>query len=260
MLEDDFTYVLRKALGGHQLTTENVAAQAGIAERAVLSFLRGTFCAETARKLASVTGLNSHAFAAHSTYEPRPLSLPQIRRLDLPFADGQVNAWFIEAGDERIIFDAGFDAVDLIRALEHIGGRPPDRAFITHGHRDHIGGLDYLLRSRIPVHSSGLSGTIPMKPGDAVFCGSLIVRAYDLSGHFVPSLGFSIEGLQAPAFVTGDALFAGSIGGCATPALYQQALRNLRMAIAELPENTILLPGHGPATTVGEERQSNPFL
>ena len=99
-----------------------------------------------------------------------------------------------------------------------------------------------------------------MKPGDAVFCGPLILRACDLSGHFTPALGLHIEGLQAPVLVTGDALFAGSIGGCATPAIYQQALRNLRAALAPLPDQTVILPGHGPATTLGEERGGNPFI
>jgi glyoxylase-like metal-dependent hydrolase (beta-lactamase superfamily II) len=260
MLEDDFTYVLRKALAGHHLSTADAAAQAGIAEHAVLSFLRGNFSTETARRLAPVLGLNPAAFAAHPEHHPKPLALPQIHRLDLPFADGQVNTWLVETGGERILFDAGFETRDLIRALERDGSRLPDRVFITHGHRDHIGGLDHLLRAGVPVHSAGLPGTISMKPGDAVFCGPLIVRACDLSGHFVPALGFIIEGLQAPALVTGDALFAGSIGGCATPALYQQALRNLRAALAPLPDQTVILPGHGPATTLGEERKGNPFL
>lgn len=260
MLEDDFTYVLRKTLAGHQLTGEDAAAQAGIAEHAVLSFLRGTFCIETARRLASVLGLNPDAFAAHPHYQPKPLSLPQIHRLDLPFSDEQVNAWLVETGGVRILFDAGFETRDLIRALECHGASPPDRAFITHGHRDHIGGLDHLLRAGVPVHSAGLPGTISMKPGDAVFCGPLIVRACDLSGHFTPALGLLIEGLRTPVLVTGDALFAGSIGGCATPFLYQQALRNLRATLAPLPDQTVLLPGHGPATTLGEERVGNPFL
>jgi glyoxylase-like metal-dependent hydrolase (beta-lactamase superfamily II) len=99
-----------------------------------------------------------------------------------------------------------------------------------------------------------------MKPGDSVCCGPLVVRACDLSGHAVPALGYHIEGLSMPVLVTGDALFAGSIGGCATPAIYQQALCNLRAVLAPLPDATILLPGHGPATTLGEERGGNPFL
>jgi glyoxylase-like metal-dependent hydrolase (beta-lactamase superfamily II) len=260
MLEDDFTYVLRKALAGHQLTPADASAQAGIAEHAVLSFLRGAFSAETARRLAPVIGLNPDVFAHHPSHQPKPLSLPQIHRLDLPFSDGQVNAWLVETGGERILFDAGFEIRDLILALERHGGRLPDRLFITHGHRDHIGGLDHLLRAGVPVHSAGLPGTITMKPGDTVFCGRQIVRACDLSGHFTPALGLIIEGLQTPVLVTGDALFAGSIGGCATPALHQQALRNLRTALALLPDQTVILPGHGPATTLGDEHRGNPFL
>lgn len=260
MLEDDFTYVLRKALAGQQLAPAAAAARAGISEHSVLSFLRGTFNAETARRLAAVLGLNAQAFAAHDHYDPQPLALSQIQRLDLPFGKDRVNAWRLDAGDVLILFDTGCAASDLIRALDPSGVLLPDRVLITHGHRDHTGGLDHLLRSGVPAHGAQIPGTSTMNPGDSVFCGPLIVRAVDLSGHFTPALGFLIDGLPLPVLVTGDALFAGSIGGCASPALYQQALRNLRQALAPLPDATILLPGHGPATTLGEERRSNPFL
>ena len=76
----------------------------------------------------------------------------------------------------------------------------------------------------------------------------------------MPSLGYHVEGLGAPVLLTGDALFAGSMGGCNTPELYQHALRRLHAVLDPLPDNTILLPGHGPATTLGEERAGNPFL
>jgi glyoxylase-like metal-dependent hydrolase (beta-lactamase superfamily II) len=105
-----------------------------------------------------------------------------------------------------------------------------------------------------------IAGTIAMQPGDCVCCGSLVVRACELSGHYTPALGFHIEGLSRPVLVTGDALFAGSIGGCGTPEIYQLALRTLRATLAALPDETVLLPGHGSATTLGEERVSNPFL
>jgi len=260
MLEDDFTYVLRKALAGQHLAPADAAAHAGVSEHAVLSFLRGTFSAETARRLSPVLGLNPDAFAAHPSYQPRALSLPAVDRLDLPFGDGQVNAWLVKSGNETILFDAGFETKDLIGAIEQASGRLPDRVFITHSHRDHIGGLDHLLAASVPVHSAGIRGTILMKPSDAVFCDQFIVRACDLSGHDVPAFGFSIEGLHVPTLVTGDALFAGSIGGCPTPTRYQQALRNLRIALAHLSDDTVFLPGHGPATTLGEERAGNPFL
>jgi hydroxyacylglutathione hydrolase len=256
MLEDDFTYVLRKALAGHQLAPAEAAAHAGIAEHAVLSLLRGTFNAATARRLAPVLGLDAAAFAGHDTYHPRPAAVAEIHRFDLPFADGQVNAWWIEAGDRGVLFDTGFDPADLLRKLPAL----PERVFITHAHHDHTGALRHFSEQRVPVHAPEIHGTLPVKPGDRVCCGSLVVRACELSGHAVPALGYLIEGLPVPVLVTGDALFAGSIGGCATPALYQKALRNLRGALAPLPDDTVLLPGHGPATTLGEERMGNPFL
>ena len=116
MLEDDFTYVLRKALAGHQLSPSEAAALAGISEHAVLSFLRGSFSAETARRLAPVLGLNATAFAAHADYHPKPLALTSIHRLDLPFDDGQVNAWIIDAGASKILFDTGHEPRDFIPA------------------------------------------------------------------------------------------------------------------------------------------------
>ncbi len=260
MLEDDFTYVLRKALVGHQLHPAQVAIRAGIPEDSVQSFLTGDFSAETARKLARVLHLNPDAYAAHQDYIPRPIVLPQIRQLNLPFGNEQVNSWYVKVGDEAILFDTGYTSSDLSMALETIGLPLPERAFITHSHRDHIGAVNHLQLSRVPMHAMNIESTIQMISGDTVVWKTLSIRALDLSGHCTPALGFVVDGLEAPVLVTGDALFAGSIGGCGSPGLYQTALKNLRQAVALLPDTTVLLPGHGPPTTLGEERHSNPFL
>jgi len=260
MLEDDFTYVLRKSLMGHALAPAEAAVRAGIPETKVLSFLRGTFCAETARKLAPVLGLNAEAFAGHAFYQPRPMAMPGIERLDLPFGGERVNAWLVRSGGSVVLFDAGFETRDLLQALDLCCGRLPDRVFITHAHRDHTGALRRLLEAGVPVHAAGIAGTIPMKPGETVFCGPHAIQACDLSGHASPALGFGIDGLTQAVLVTGDALFAGSMGGCGSPAIYEHARRRLREVLGPMPDETVLLPGHGPATTLGEERVSNPFL
>ena len=260
MLEDDFTYVLRKALMGHGLAPAQAAQRAGIPENDVLAFLRGTFAPETARKLAPVLGLKANAFAGNDIYQPRPLSLPGVHRLDLPFENERVNAWVLRDGDATILIDAGYETADLLKALDAVCGGLPDRVFITHAHRDHVGAVNHLVSAGLPVHGAEIQGAIPMQPGDTVFCGPLSVRACDLSGHAMPALGFHVDGLARPVLVTGDALFAGSMGGCGTPAIYQHALRRLRNVLDPLPDETILLPGHGPATTLGEERIANPFL
>lgn len=260
MLEDDFTWVLKKALAGNGLAPSEAAARAGIDDAEVMAFLRGAFSPDTARALAPVLGLSADAFAAHPVYQPQAPELPAVRRLDLPFGGERVNAWLVSSAGMLVLFDAGFEPDDLLDAVRSSAGRLPDRVFITHAHRDHIGALDALLQAGIPVHAAGISGTVAMAPGDAVICGPLVVRACDLSGHATPALGFHIDGLEMPVLVSGDALFAGSTGGCATPEIYRQALGRLRSVVSPLPDATVVLPGHGPATTLGSERRGNPFL
>jgi len=69
---------------------------------------------------------------------------------------------------------------------------------------------------------------------------------------------YVIEGLETPIAVVGDAMFAGSMGGGMVS--YADALQTNRDKIMTLPDETILCPGHGPMTTVGEEKRHNPFF
>ncbi len=256
-LEDDFTWVIRKAFKGLGVAPGLAAKRAGLPENEVMAFSRGNFSADTARRLAPVLGLNPDALAAHEDYLPRPLEIPGIKRLNLPFDGETVNAWLVESGKTRVVFDTGYSAVSCVEALGEIR---PDQVFITHGHHDHTGGIGDFVKMGVPVHGPAIAATSPVAPGDSFCCGPLTLTACDLSGHCTPSVGYLVDGLERPVLVTGDALFAGSAGGCATPALYQHALGRLAAVLGPLPDDTILLPGHGPATTLGEERKSNPFL
>ncbi len=260
MLENDFRDVLRKAMLGRALKLAGVARCAGVEESAVLDFLNGGFSVGLARRIAGALGLREEAFVRHGQYLPRALALAGVERLDLAFEGDRVNAWLIREGDELLLFDAGYGAAELMQAIDSLCGRLPSRVFLTHGHRDHIGALSVLLSAGVPIHAAQISGTIAMKAGDMIKCGSILVCACDLSGHAMPSLGYQVSGLAQTVLVTGDALFAGSIGGCPTPQRYQLALERLRQVLGELPDKTVLLPGHGPASTLGEERYSNPFL
>ena len=264
MLEDDFTYVIRKAFKGLALAPGEAALRAGLPENEVLSFSRGNFSQEIARRLAPVLGLNPEALANHMIYHPRPIDRAEIQRLDLPFGQEQVNAWLVDFGTSRFLFDTGNDPHSCLDAISALNADLPNLVFITHGHRDHIGGVPSLEALDIPILGPEMTGAKKFSAGelwDLNGDGNFLLQGIDLSGHYVPSVGVLLrETGRPPLLVTGDALFAGSIGGCDTPELYQLALRNLRAALAPLPDETILLPGHGPATTLGEERVSNPFL
>jgi hydroxyacylglutathione hydrolase len=88
--------------------------------------------------------------------------------------------------------------------------------------------------------------------------GALSIEPRLTRGHSEGGTTYVINGLSRPVAVVGDAIFAGSIGG---PKLsYADALEGIRSQILSLPDNTVICPGHGPLTTVGEEKANNPFF
>lgn len=260
MLEDDFTYVLRKALKGLALSPSEAAHRAQLPETEVLAFSRGHFSESTASRLAPVLGLQADAFSRHPDFNPQPVTDPSIVRLELPFGDDHVNAWLIRHSETSILFDTGDDETSCPQALAKLGISSLAALFITHHHPDHIAGISALAGVANSVHGpAGISGADAMAPGTSIRIGPLIVTSLDLSGHATPSNGYLVTGLAQPVLVSGDALFAGSIGGCPNPAAYQHALKRLRAELSTLSPDTVILPGHGPATTLAEEWEHNPF-
>ncbi len=250
-LEDDIRYVLRKAMRGHALSVEQLAQQSGVSLEGTQDCLIGKPEATNLAALAKILRLSSSALLGLANYQPVVPHIHAVTRLQLPFEEETVNAWLIREEDHTLLFDTGFEADSLLHLLQPLGIAEM-QLFLTHDHRDHVGGIASLRPLIKKQHA--------ISHGQELRLGQLSLRCIDLSGHCIPTYGYIITGLTRTICVVGDALFAGSIGGCADTFTYQMALRNLQHHVMSLPDDTILLPGHGPATTVGQEKRCNPFF
>ena len=187
-----------------------------------------------------------------------------------------------EVTHEAVVVDPG-DNIPEILARLHKHGLTLRQIVITHAHIDHVGGAVLLKKATgAPVflnqHDLGLLGAMEIQAGwlgvptpevaspDASADDGLTVGLATLRGEVIHTPGHTPGSIcllfpQQHLLLAGDTLFAGSIGRTDLPGGDgPQILRSLRDRLMVLPETTRVLPGHGPDTTFGEEKQSNPFL
>lgn len=265
-LEDNFTDVLGKAMAGLGLDEAAAAEKAGLEARQVRSLLRGDFDGDTAGRLAAALGLRPDALVrlARNEYRPGTPAAPNIAQVTTTFGGMSVNAYILWDPENRAaaIFDTGADASPLLDIIER---EVLDVAavFLTHSHADHIHALADLKRALgVDAWSSEhepVRGTRTFRPGDLFNAGRHFIRTRHTPGHSPGGATFVIEGHLLAAAIVGDALFAGSIGGV-RGGNYGHALEAIRREILSLPDATVVCPGHGPMTTVGSERDNNPFF
>jgi hydroxyacylglutathione hydrolase len=213
------------------------------------------------RALAADLELNPDALleSARGSWQPDPVrTIPGLHMFTTPFGDMQVNSYAIAdpAAGAAAAIDTGSDCSDLL-AL----GMRIEKIFITHTHGDHIFDLDRLAEKTGAEAFAGfrepLEGASLVQDHAVFQIGSLRIEAIPTPGHARGGITWFATGLAHPVAFTGDALFAGSMGGAA--AHWREALESLRSKILTLPDDTILCPGHGPLTTVAWEKKHNPF-
>ncbi len=264
-LEDNFADILGKALRGRGLSAAAAAESAGLTEAAMDRLLGGEFDEPAARSLAAVLQLNGDALVrlAQGGYRPQvecPLAMVVATT---SYGTMTVNAYLLwdEENRDAAIFDTGADAAPLLQAVASLDLNVV-AVFLTHSHADHIHALAVLKRELgVEAWSSALEpvpGTKTFRPGDLFNTGRHFIRTRLTPGHTPGGTTYVIEGPVLQAAIVGDAIFAGSIGKVRDD--YQGALVNIRREILGLSDQTLLCPGHGPLTTVGQEKAHNPFF
>ena len=203
----------------------------------------------------------------------------------LTFNPLETNCYLIADNDGAVaVVDPGCYSDKEASTLEEaLDGLRPEAILLTHGHPDHVYGVARLARKYgIPVMLSaednyimercgtlasmfGLHDvdlgftTVPISDGSIVKVGGLELRALSTPGH-TPG-GISWYCASEKVVFSGDTLVAGSIGRTDMPGGdYDVLMDSLLKKIMVLPEDTLVLPGHGPETTIGREAATNPFL
>jgi glyoxylase-like metal-dependent hydrolase (beta-lactamase superfamily II) len=265
-LEDNFTDIIAKAQRGLSLNNETLAKRSGTSVLEIENLKSGTLDEGALRKAAKALGLGAKALwaLAESRYKPTPVNEPEgLASFNSVFDDMTVNSFVVwdPSTKEAAFFDTGADGQPMLDfAARH--GLKVKQIFITHIHTDHVFDLDRLMEKTGAqawvCEKAPLAGAESFHAGRAFQIGTLTVDTRLTSGHAAGGVTYFIQGLAKPIGVVGDAMFAGSMGGGMVS--YADALCNNREQILTLPDATIICPGHGPLTTVGEQKHANPFF
>ena len=271
-LEDHLGDIVRKARAMSHVPAAVAAEAAGISEDE-LSRLEesGKMAAKiNFGALGKVLGLHSPKLEGIANgWLPETVDLGRWREIRAFTSSGEgltVNCYLIwdEATREAALFDTGLNAaapLDCLRQnelqLRHI--------FITHSHWDHVETLPGIREAwpKARVHSGSKGAPVDQrnKPNEIVHVGGLRVTHRETPGHAEDGVTYIAGNWQEDAphvAIVGDTIFAGSMGRGNQS--WELARQKIRDQILSLPPETLLCPGHGPLTTVAEEKAHNPFF
>jgi hydroxyacylglutathione hydrolase len=280
LLEDHYGDILQKARAGAGLSTADVAHRTGVAVRRLRELETGAPHppAEVVSQLARLYRLEPARLLAiaEEQWTPRPVvtSVTEgpsgiVRRVIGSLGGYAVNSYLLcdpSTGEAAAVDTA--NAPEQVMAEARAAGYRLTTILLTHAHPDHIGGVDRLQAAsgaRLVAHPLDQADVgslwkqgrdLTAEESAALSVGCLRLHVRWVAGHTHSGACYVGDGM---VFV-GDCLFAGSVGRARSPESYRSLLGSIERKLLTLPDETTIYPGHGPATTVGEERQHNPFF
>ena len=194
-----------------------------------------------------------------------------MKMVTMPLGAYQTNCYMIcgDDSDRCLVIDPGYEPERVLAKAARLG-KTIEAVLLTHGHVDHVGAVRTLAAetnclvylneqdlSMPPQFTAGpLYYTHLYKEGDVLDLAGLKLRVIQTPGHTPGSVCLVTDG----AIFSGDTLFEGSCGRTDLPGGdWAQILQSLRR-LKELPETTKVFSGHGPSTTIGEEKMWNPYM
>jgi glyoxylase-like metal-dependent hydrolase (beta-lactamase superfamily II) len=267
-LEDNFNDVLAKAQRGSGFSDEALAAKTGVKVATWQALKKGTVDEDALGRVAPVLKLDGPTLIelARKAWYPRVPNLTGLAQVSTAWKDFRVNAFVAwnPMTRQAVVFDTGTEPGPILAVIKENKLRA-ELLLITHTHADHVACFAE-LREKLgsPRAYASPRGTLasaePIDAGSTLSLGNLHIEVRRTSGHAPCGLTYVLRGLAQPVAVVGDALFAASMGGARTAETYAEALETNRAQIFSLPDDTVICPGHGPRTTVGQEKAHNSFF
>jgi glyoxylase-like metal-dependent hydrolase (beta-lactamase superfamily II) len=272
MLEDDFSDVLRKAQRGLRIDTPDLARMSGLDAQAIDAWRAGDGVpsADEARALAGPLRLDPAKLAdrAAGAWEPHVALPANVRHHPHDPHPSNGYLFFLDDGKTAALIDPAGLPATIVRAVNE-GPYALRYILITHKHADHCDATADIARTfpgaQIVMHKSDSAAigslaqrALPIIDGDELpFGDGASIRMLHTPGHTDGSSCF----LFRSTLFSGDTLFAGSVGGAfGDVSTYDDILRSVKFKLFALDDATVLMPGHGPPSTIAEEKAHNPFF
>ncbi|MCC5021387.1 MAG: MBL fold metallo-hydrolase [Candidatus Synoicihabitans palmerolidicus] len=268
-LEDNFDDLINKAQRGLQISDEDLAARSGVTLEDLSKVKAGELHIAVLRRVARHLRLGPNALEAmarKSWYPEMPAFPRGFAAFNTAFEDMTVNSYLIwdSKTKEAAAFDTGASVESMLDVISSARLRLK-YIFLTHDHEDHIADLSRLSaaapQAEVWSHEEAPldhPGAQTFQEGVHFHIGDLDIKTLLTAGHARGQTTFFISGLSWSLAIVGDSLFASSIGG--SPTHYEMQVRNDRNKIFTLPRDTVLAAGHGPLTTLTQEKKNNPVF